>query len=430
MNGGLIERNGRTENVRIGCVASAPEVLADHDHRRRTRRGTFVGSEDAPQKRTLRPNRRKEVAGHDEGDMARPGSAAGGRELRSSRRPGCQVAQRPRTRTKRDVVLKADVRQSSGRRRDSSRVFRAHLDEALRIVLHTRTEQHTVDEREDPGIEADTEREREDRCDGECGTLPDQPEAVTEIVNEIIEPAHEEEDVSVYPEVLAVEGGFGSHDSGLIWRLMRSCRFVVEGLRRAGVRYNPSVRAMQSSDDALVDIALLNRVVARDQSALGELYDRHSRLLFGLIVRILKDRGEAEEVLQDVFVQAWARAETFNIQLGSPAGWLIAIARNRAIDRLRANAVRVRAVDAVSIGPPVETPEARASLSEQQRDIQRALDMLPSEQRELIEQAYFKGSTQSELAAQFNLPLGTVKTRIRTGLLALRASLQERLIER
>jgi RNA polymerase sigma-70 factor (ECF subfamily) len=187
---------------------------------------------------------------------------------------------------------------------------------------------------------------------------------------------------------------------------------------------------MQSSDDARVDIALLNRVVARDQSALGDLYDRHSRLLFGLIVRILKDRGEAEEVLQDVFVQAWARAETFNIQLGSPAGWLIAIARNRAIDRLRANAVRVRAVEGVSIRPPVETPEARASLSEQQRDIQRALDMLPSEQRELIEQAYFKGSTQSELAAQFNLPLGTVKTRIRTGLLALRASLQERLIER
>src|SRR5437867_5234582 len=110
---------------------------------------------------------------------------------------------------------------------------------------------------------------------------------------------------------------------------------------------------MQSSDDALLDIALLNRVVARDQRALGDLYDRHSRLLFGLIVRILKDRGEAEEVLQDVFVQAWARAETFNTQLGSPAGWLIAIARNRAIDRLRGNAVRVRAVEGVSIRPPV-----------------------------------------------------------------------------
>ena len=190
------------------------------------------------------------------------------------------------------------------------------------------------------------------------------------------------------------------------------------------------VRAMQSFDEARVDIALLNRVVARDQQALGELYDRHSRLLFGLILRILKDQGEAEEVLQEVFVQAWARSDTYNIELGSPAGWLVGIARNRAIDRLRANAVRVRAVEAVSMPPPVESPEARASLSEQRRDIQRALDMLPLEQRELIEQAYFKGSTHSELATQFNLPLGTVKTRIRTGLLALRARLQERLIER
>jgi len=187
---------------------------------------------------------------------------------------------------------------------------------------------------------------------------------------------------------------------------------------------------MQSFDEARVDIALLNRVVARDQQALGELYDRHSRLLFGLILRILKDQGEAGEVLQEVFVQAWARSDTYNIELGSPAGWLVGIARNRAINRLRANAVRVRAVEAVSMPPPVESPEARASLSEQRRDIQRALDMLPLEQRELIEQAYFKGSTHSELATQFNLPLGTVKTRIRTGLLALRALLQERLIER
>ena len=187
---------------------------------------------------------------------------------------------------------------------------------------------------------------------------------------------------------------------------------------------------MLRSDEARLDVALLSRVVARDQNALGELYDRHSRLLFGLICRILKNQSDAEEVLQEVFVQAWARADTFDIKLGSPVGWLVGIARNRAIDRLRANAVRSRAVEAVSIPRPVETPEARASLSEQQRGIQRALDMLPSEQRDLIERAYFTGSTQSELATQFNLPLGTVKTRIRTGLLTLRASLQERLIER
>jgi len=182
-------------------------------------------------------------------------------------------------------------------------------------------------------------------------------------------------------------------------------------------------RYMQSSDETRADIALLERLVARDSNALGTLYDRHSRLLFGLILRILKDRSDAEEVLQEVFVQAWTRATTYHVALGSPAGWLVGIARNRAIDRLRANTVRAHAVETVPTPAPVETPEARATVSEQQREVQRALDALPREQRELIEEAYFRGSTQSELAAQFNLPLGTVKTRIRTGLMALRSHL-------
>ena len=186
---------------------------------------------------------------------------------------------------------------------------------------------------------------------------------------------------------------------------------------------------MQKPDDTRADIALFERVAACDASALAELYDRHSRLLFGLILRILKDQGEAEEVLQEVFVQAWTRANAYNVALGSPAGWLIGIARNRAIDRLRARVVRDRAASSVPAPRPVETPEARASLSERQRGVQRALDALPSEQRELIEHAYFLGLTQSELAARFSLPLGTVKTRIRTGLLALRGHIQQTFIE-
>ncbi|HLQ47228.1 MAG TPA: sigma-70 family RNA polymerase sigma factor [Planctomycetaceae bacterium] len=108
---------------------------------------------------------------------------------------------------------------------------------------------------------------------------------------------------------------------------------------------------------------------------------------------------------------------------------LVGIARNRAIDRQRARTVRVRAAEAVPVSSPVETPEARASRGERQRDVQRALDALPLEQRELIEQAYFLGLTQSELAARFSLPLGTVKTRVRTGWLALRGHLQRTFIE-
>jgi RNA polymerase sigma-70 factor (ECF subfamily) len=179
------------------------------------------------------------------------------------------------------------------------------------------------------------------------------------------------------------------------------------------------------SDDARADIALLGRVIARDGRAIGELYDRHSRLLYGLILRILRNRSEAEEVLQEVFVQVWTRADTYQVELGAPVAWLVRIARNRAIDQIRSNSVRARTAEATPLPPPVETPEARAVMSEQQRAVARALGMLPLEQRELIEHAYFQGLTQSELAERFHLPLGTVKTRVRTGMMTLRRELQQ-----
>jgi RNA polymerase sigma-70 factor (ECF subfamily) len=187
---------------------------------------------------------------------------------------------------------------------------------------------------------------------------------------------------------------------------------------------------VQQQEDARGDIALIERIVSRDQAAVGELYDRHCRLLFGLILRIIRDRGEAEEILQEVFVLVWTRAETYNVSLGPPAAWLVRIARNRSIDRLRANSVRLRAVEAAPQPEPIESPESRASVSEQQRAVARALESLPSDQRVLIEQAYFQGLTQSELAERFKLPLGTVKTRIRTGMLALREQLSQVFIER
>lgn len=182
---------------------------------------------------------------------------------------------------------------------------------------------------------------------------------------------------------------------------------------------------MQTQDDTTADIALLDRIVARDERAVGDLYDHHHRLLFGLILRILRDRSEAEEVLQEVFVLVWTRAETYNVALGSPAAWLVRIARNRAIDRLRSNAVRLRAVESAPLPAPADSPEMTAAASEQQRAVARALDELPADQRVLIEQAYFLGLTQSELAERFKLPLGTVKTRIRTGMIALRQQLAQ-----
>jgi RNA polymerase sigma-70 factor (ECF subfamily) len=148
-----------------------------------------------------------------------------------------------------------------------------------------------------------------------------------------------------------------------------------------------------------------------------------------VICRIVGDRTEAEEVLQEAFVQAWTRATTYNPLLGSPAGWLVGIARNRAIDRLRANAVRARAVGALDEPPPVPTPEGTAATGERQREVHRALALLPADQRELIEQAYFLGWTQSELAERHRLPLGTVKTRMRAGLQELRRQLDTKLVQ-
>jgi RNA polymerase sigma-70 factor (ECF subfamily) len=180
--------------------------------------------------------------------------------------------------------------------------------------------------------------------------------------------------------------------------------------------------------EARADVALIERIVARDAGAVGELYDRHNRLLYGLITRIVRDRGEADEVLQEVFVSVWNRADTYDVSAGSPTAWLVRIARNRAIDRLRANTTRRRALDAMPFEqPPAEpvSPETGAWLAEQRRAVAQALEAIPRDQRDLIEEAYYLGLTQSELAERHRLPLGTVKTRIRSGLLTLRQHLAQ-----
>jgi RNA polymerase sigma-70 factor, ECF subfamily len=185
----------------------------------------------------------------------------------------------------------------------------------------------------------------------------------------------------------------------------------------------------RNAGDARADAAaLIDRIVEGDQSALGELYDAHSRLLFGLILRIVRDRSEAEEVLQEVFVQAWTRASTYHAALGSPVAWLVGIARNRSIDRVRARAVRGRLAESTARPPDVAPHMVDGSFEAGQLDVQRALDALPAEERELIEQSFFYGFTHAELAERYGLPLGTVKTRIRRGMIALRSRLDGTLI--
>jgi RNA polymerase sigma-70 factor (ECF subfamily) len=188
--------------------------------------------------------------------------------------------------------------------------------------------------------------------------------------------------------------------------------------------------AIQTAEDSHRDVGLIERIVGRDQSAVEELYDRHSRLLYGLILRIVRDRSEAEDVLQEVFVSVWNRAETYNGDLGCPAAWLVRVARNRAIDRMRSMNVRLRTVEAVRSEPQAtESPEASTALGEIQTAVKQALASLPADQRVLIEEAYFLGLTQSELAERHRLPLGTVKTRMRSGMTALRQQLSRSFIE-
>lgn len=189
----------------------------------------------------------------------------------------------------------------------------------------------------------------------------------------------------------------------------------------------PGSRLQRTPEEPDDDVALLQQIRSGDRAAIAELYDRYSRLLYGLILRILRDRAEAEEVLQEAFLQVWTRSDTFDASLGSPGAWLVRIARNRAIDRLRSMSSRSRVLEAASAehpGPQEDDPEAHAAGRETQRAVVRALEALPLPQRALIEQAYFLGLTQSELAERFGLPLGTVKTRIRSAMATLREQLQ------
>jgi RNA polymerase sigma-70 factor, ECF subfamily len=177
-----------------------------------------------------------------------------------------------------------------------------------------------------------------------------------------------------------------------------------------------------------MDTILLQRIVDRDAGALGELYDRHSGLLYRLILRVLRDAGEAQDVLQEVFLRVWQRADSYDPVFGEPIGWLVRIARNRAIDRLRARGSRPaldggdEEADRLPAGEQAH-PHASMADRERRRAIGEALREIEPEQRVLIEHAFFLGYTQSELAGKFNLPLGTVKTRIRRGMLLMRKKL-------
>jgi RNA polymerase sigma-70 factor, ECF subfamily len=185
---------------------------------------------------------------------------------------------------------------------------------------------------------------------------------------------------------------------------------------------SPEVKPEMARAD---DIELLHAVARGDEVALARLYDQYRVILFGLLVRILGSRDEAEDVLQDVFIQVWRRAKDYNQERGKPFTWLVTLARSRAIDRLRLLGARQRLADAATKDITIEVADAlHDTIQAGQREVvQKALATLPAEQKQALLLAYYDGLTQSEIASQLGTPLGTVKTRMRAGMTKLRGLL-------
>jgi RNA polymerase sigma-70 factor (ECF subfamily) len=178
------------------------------------------------------------------------------------------------------------------------------------------------------------------------------------------------------------------------------------------------------------DAELLQRIGRRDRSAFGEFYDKYSALLFSIACKILHDASEAEDVLQETFIQIWDKAPSFDPKLGKASSWAAILARNKAIDRIRASQRRLRVAKEAGMEFAVNTDDAKTANDglygqEKARLIMLALVDLPPEQRQPIEMAYFSGLTQNEISETLHQPLGTIKARIRRGLLKLRSQLED-----
>lgn len=171
----------------------------------------------------------------------------------------------------------------------------------------------------------------------------------------------------------------------------------------------------------------ISNLAAGDESALAGIYRLTSAKLFGICLRILRDRAEAEEVLQEVYVTVWRKADAFDPARASPITWLVTIARNKAIDRLRARG-GIRRADPIesaeTVRDPGPEPLAQLEAADDQHRIEECLDELEARQAAAIRSAFLDGATYAELADRMNVPLGTMKSWIRRGLLKLRACLE------
>lgn len=181
------------------------------------------------------------------------------------------------------------------------------------------------------------------------------------------------------------------------------------------------------------DGELLQKISRRDREAFAALYDRYATMLYALCIAIVKKQEEAEDVLQECFLQVWEKAVAFNSAKGSAYTWLATLTRNRAIDRLRSKSFRKDKQTLpdfdfeLMADDTIHTPLDNTSFAERADIVKNAFAKLPAEQRQVLELAYFQGHTQSEIASELHLPLGTVKTRSREALKKLNKILREKL---
>ena len=185
----------------------------------------------------------------------------------------------------------------------------------------------------------------------------------------------------------------------------------------------PILMAVHAAED---DTNLVTRMQRRDPNALAELYDRYGRVTFSLIVRIVRDAGTAEDLVQETFLRVWNRVHGFDAQKGSIGPWLLAVARNRAIDYLRSAGGRERnAVEFEETDHPALYCDMERELlsSDRVRRVKTAVEKLSPNHRQVIELAYFEGLSQTEMAERMGQPLGTVKTWVRAALKILRDEL-------
>ena len=185
------------------------------------------------------------------------------------------------------------------------------------------------------------------------------------------------------------------------------------------------------------DRALLQRIASKEPDALSELYDHYSNLLLGLLKSILKKTEEAEDILQEVFTTIWEKADQFDAERGSAYTWIVSLTRNKGIDRLRSKVYKEQKKQSTSLDDddvfhPLysdeNNPLENTILSDRVKRIYEALQKLSEKQRSVIQVAYFDGLSQSEISDEYDIPLGTVKTRMRDGMIKLRELLAQEMV--